>query len=315
MPLKLLIALLTLIAAPLLLLGWVSASTMRADRSTAHRQIEAVLRSRLKEIDTSVQPLFDEIATRLTEQVRQAIDQDTTAGDLQHGALTRFQRSQPMVQRAIIVNPRGTMIYPPPPPSSGEPNRIEEYAALAALAVSRPRRGTDDAGQSRPNSPDSQQAATQQVSIPKSRLSPPIYHVWYRDHGTQLSLWWYQETGATVGVMLTRSRWMAELMTQLPNTPLPTVAKSAGLRYKTLTSSEVPVKTEPIEAMALYDESNRLVYRWGDDIDLARTADIELSMSEPLSSWQLRYYAAQPFRHGRCEPFVVSRPSKSLPEN
>lgn len=291
MPLKILIALLTLIAAPLLLLGWVSASTMRADRSTAQRQIEAVLRSRLKEIDTSVQPLFDEIATMLTGQVRMAIDQDTSNGDLQHGELTRFERSQPLVQRAIIVNPRGMMIYPPPPPINSEPERIEEYAALTALAASRPRRVSDDNRQSQ--TPDRSNAASQQPAIPSSRLSAPVYHVWYRDEGTQLSLWWHQEDGAAVGVMLSRSRWMAELMTRLPNTPLPTIQAAAQSRYKNL-SSELKYTPDPIEAIALYDESNRLIYRWGDDIDLSKSAETELALSEPLSSWNLKYYAAQP---------------------
>ncbi|HBJ37363.1 MAG TPA: hypothetical protein DDZ51_21940 [Planctomycetaceae bacterium] len=292
MPLKILIALLTLIAAPLLLLGWVSASTMRADRSTAQRQIEAVLRSRLKEIDTSVQPLFDEIATMLTGQVRLAIDQDTSSGDLQHGELTRFQRSQPLVQRAIIVNSRGMMIYPPPPPNSSEPNRIEEYAALKALAMSRPRHATESAS-AQTHSADRSKAATQQAPIPSSRLSAPVYHVWYRDQGTQLSLWWHQESGAAVGVMLARSRWMAELMARLPNTPLPTIQLAAQSSYKGL-SSEIRQTPTPIEAIALYDESNRLIYRWGDDIELLKTPDTQLAMSEPLSSWHLKYYAAQP---------------------
>jgi len=280
MPLKILIALLTLIAAPLLLLGWVSASTMRADRSTAQRQIEAVLRSRLKEIDTSVQPLFDEIATMLTGQVRLAIDQDAASGDLQHGELTRFQRSQPLVQRAIIINPRGMMIYPPPPPSSSEPTRIEEYAALKALAVSRPRRATEDtSAQAKPD--DRSMSATQQTAVSSSRLSAPVYHVWYRDEGTQLSLWWYQENGSAVGVMLARSRWMSELMTRLPNTPLPTIQAANRSSYKNL-SAEIKPTRDPIEAIALYDESNRLIYRWGDDIDLSKDPETQLGLSEPL---------------------------------
>jgi len=298
MPLKVLIALLTLIAAPLLLLGWVSASTMRADRSTAQRQIEAVLRSRLKEIDTSVQPLFDEIATMLTGQARLAIDQDAASGDLQHGELTRFQRSQPLVQRAIIVNPRGMMIYPPPPPSSSDPSRIEEYAALKALAVSRPRRSTEDTSvQAKPD--DRSMSAAQQTAVPSSRLSAPVYHVWYRDEGTQLSLWWYQENGSAVGVMLARSRWMAELMTRLPNTPLPTIQAANRSNYKNLSVEIKPTRDTiearaPVEAIALYDESNRLIYRWGDDIDLSKTAETQLGLSEPLSSWNLKYYAARP---------------------
>jgi signal transduction histidine kinase len=292
MPLKVLIALLTLIAAPLLLLGWVSASTMRADRSTAQRQIEAVLRSRLKEIDTSVQPLFDEIATMLTSQVRLAIDQDAASGDLQHGELARFQRGQPLVQRAIIVNPRGMMIYPPPPPNNSQSDRIEEYAALKTLAMSRPRRASEDSSV-QAISVDQSKAAAQQASAQPSRLSAPVYHIWYRDEGTQLSLWWYQESGSAIGVMLARSRWMAELMTRLPNTPLPIIQVAAQSIYKNLSGERRPTP-DPVEAIALYDESNRLVYRWGDDIDLSKTPETQLELSEPLSSWNLKYYAARP---------------------
>lgn len=293
MPLKILIALLTLIAAPLLMLGWVSTSTMRADRATAQRQIEAVLRSRLSEIDASVDPLFDEIATMLTGQVRAAILKDTESGDRQHTMLTRFQREQPLVQRAIIVNPRGLVIYPPPPAIDGETQRIEEYAAITTLAASRPRRSSDEVLRTQQRQSGKSQIASVNPVRDQSRLSSPTYHVWYRDQGTQLSLWWHDETGVAIGVMLARSRWMADLMTRLPNTPLPDLklAKTADYKNLSLQSSDDSL---PIEAIGLYDESNRLIYRWGDEMDLSATPDMQWALSEPLSSWHLRYYAATP---------------------
>ncbi len=291
MPLRILVALLVLIAAPLLLLGWVSVSTMRADRAATEQQIESVLRSRLAEIDASLQVIFDEVPRQLTEQVRRALAGSSSDTIMPDPQLTRIERTEPMVRHLILVNSSGRMIYPPPP-NVTETTRIEEYAALTALAGSRPRASRDEA--SRKSMMPMVSGTGFKASSYPPPLAEPVYHVWYRDEGTQLSLWWPYADGSAIGVMLERSRWMAEMTARLPDTLHINLRSGQN-------QSEYPPATAmssrdvaPTDVTTLCDESNRIVYRWGSDMELASVPAVELALTEPLSSWRLRYYTQQP---------------------
>lgn len=299
MPLRILIGLLTLIAAPLLLLGWLSASAVRADRLVATRQMEVVLQNRLQESLTDVQPLFQELASGLSDPVQAvaAIDQHDT--DEQQLALSRLERHTPLVRRVVAINPQGRLLYPAVPAAGESTTVVERYAALTALVAARPR------------------IDTTAEATAGSATSGPLFHTWYRDEGLQLTLWWYQPSGAAIGVLLERSAWIAALTARLPETrwqASPSEYSKSLRNAGAAASTSSPATIQ--EASVLVDEAGRLVYRWGSDLDLdgesaasgRPAADhprgVQLAsvpLPEPLSSWQMQYFTDRPL-----EPAISS---------
>jgi len=293
MPIKLLIALVTLITAPLLLLGWVSASTMRTDRAAAQRQIESVFRSRLREIDQSLLKVLDETSSRLADRLK-TILVDTEVDFAETVArLSKLERTDPQVRRVVVVNPQGRIAYPPPPASDSNVHRIEDYAAITSLVAARPRSTVEQS--SKFAEPPSQKTNQNNPlgSLSDQSFIRLVYHVWYRDEGTQLSLWATGNDRATVGVVLERARWISDLTNALPDTKTG-VHNSSTSRYfrsEKAANDEFAVATD---ATVLFDESNRIIYRWGSDFELSDTPIIEHDLSGPLTSWRLRYYTAAP---------------------
>ncbi len=248
---------------------------MREDRLAAAQQIRAVLRGRLAELDTSLHGIFEDTSRQLSERVRRSVGADITPTS----ELTRLQYTEPLVRRLILVNSDNQMIYPPPP-SGSDPARIEDYGALAALADSRPR-PSREAGDTKVSQSKLQQSRASSTSL---ALPQPVYHVWYRDEGTQLSLWWPREDGSAIGILLERARWIAEITARLPDTQPVVLPNSRSSVYS---SSAPPV---PQGVTTLVDQSGQIVYRWGDRGDLPNEPQVQLVLSEPLASWQLRYY-------------------------
>jgi signal transduction histidine kinase len=92
--------------------------------------------------------------------------------------------------------------------------------------------------------------------------------------------------------MLERARWLAEVTAVLPNTSQGIVRVKSDNRLATANSVAEIVK--PADATVLSDEAGRVVYRWGGGIDITKEPAAEMMLSEPLSSWRLRYYSAMP---------------------
>ncbi len=79
-----------------------------------------------------------------------------------------------------------------------------------------------------------------------------------------------------VGALLERSRWIAELIAELPET-MPQERSADGLASGS--------------RICLVDSSGRTVYQWG-PFELEDRAEpvVESRLSEPLGSWRLRYF-------------------------
>ena len=95
MPRRLLLALLALVAAPLVLLGWLSASATRESQQRAQEKIVSLLHSRLVEIDQSASQLFDSYVRRVTV----ALENEA----IPINALKKLRRSEPVVRQGIYV--------------------------------------------------------------------------------------------------------------------------------------------------------------------------------------------------------------------
>ena len=108
---------------------------------------------------------------------------------------------------------------------------------------------------------------------------------WFMAGGVQLVYWRSLPDGRAVGVLLQRGRWMSDLLAALPDS-----SGTISLQKNSLGSA--PMKTAAIGGIALVDESDHLVYQWGEvsRIDLEQKALSQRNLPMPLASWQLKLY-------------------------
>lgn len=129
MPRRLLFALLIVVAAPLALLGWLSASTYRQQQETARRTLESFFQARLAEIDGSLADVIDVYHRELARDIGSASDRIEK--------LKELDRANPIVRTTMFVNSNGVLVYPPSPTSESS-EQIALYAALPAIISSKP---------------------------------------------------------------------------------------------------------------------------------------------------------------------------------
>lgn len=297
MPRRLLFALLLLVAAPLVLLGWVSATSMRQQRELAERQLGNLLTSRLVEIDRSLGDLFDGYARQLSGELNKP-------GNLTD-SLRELKLDNPLVRQGMVVSPNGVLAYPPKPVAD-DPDGIALYAALAGLIDSRP--PTFDAGEapvvaakgaaplsksklsatdssSKPSKYSSRSASVGKAQAKQSLKTLPQqvrrgssqWQVWYMDEGSQLILWVNRDDGSAAGILLERVRWVADMTATLPDTAM---------------AGDLPDRNSATPGFtALLDEARQIVYRWGDEGSPLTAPLATIPLSAPLNSWRLEYHA------------------------
>src|SRR6185503_1054742 len=101
------------------------------------------------------------------------------------------------------------------------------------------------------------------------------WYVWYWGRGVHLIFWRRLRTGQIVGVELDRSRWIADLIAELPQTP----------------QAETPASQSRIQ---LVDSHDDVVYQWGAfEPPRGATPLAEIPASAPLSSWRFKFFLAE----------------------
>ncbi len=102
------------------------------------------------------------------------------------------------------------------------------------------------------------------------------WFVWYWGRGLNLIYWQRLASGRIVCVALERSRWMSDLVNELPES-------IANPTDRELLSNKKDVRTTRI-----VNSNGATVYQWGDNPtdDLVLAADI--TVSQPLNSWRLQ---------------------------
>ena len=273
MPRRLLLALLIMVAGPLVLLGWLSASAMREQQVQAQNDLLAILESRLDEFNRNTRELF--------ANYKRNIEQSVSASKLgPFETLKDLERSNPVVRQCIFMSSDSQMLYPQPP-LTDDPESDSVYKALATLVGNRPALGySPDNSLVLPNAPATQKQRSRAASV---------WQVWYMDEGAQLVLWIDYDGSRQLGVLLERTRWMSELTAKLPDGNFTT--DGDGPRAG---------------STAMIDEAQRVVYRWGSlavEIDKPMAS---VSLDPPLSSWQFQYHSAPIVMAPSVLPLIAS---------
>jgi signal transduction histidine kinase len=94
------------------------------------------------------------------------------------------------------------------------------------------------------------------------------WYVWFWGNGFNLIFWRRDRSGQVLGVELDRTRLMADIVAVLP--------ERTALKGRTV----------------LTDATGNLLYQWGEHIPSpVESAQVSLSLTAPLNSWRLSYYA------------------------
>lgn len=331
MPRRLLLSLILLVAAPIVLLGWVSANMVRSNQIAARENLSTLLSTQLYDTDRQIVLMFERYAATLGTEIETSPSLIPT--------LKRLRRDNPIVRQGIFVDSSGLILFPRPA-DSPDIDAVEVAATLPAMVDARPlpksfpeNAPTSFADRSRlnpsdqqidagdyANSPESAKSGLQQMidasvqGSARSQAAEPVqqfnqdrpaflelasWQQWFMGDGAQVVLWRFREDGSSVGILFERSRWLADLIALLPDeaigvTPPLTRRSITESTLSNLKNSKQVVYTPtPLGSITLVDESKREVYRWGkSEAGPVPLATVEIS--QPLASWQLRLAVDRP---------------------
>ena len=276
MPKRLLLALIILVAAPLVLLGWLSRTTVESQQWAARKSIDDLFQNQLAQHDRVVTSLFDRYKREFSLAMESANQNPTL--------LQSLPQETPVARSVFIVDTKGNVLYPPPSSVTFEDNVIQNRPSISPFSVS--------------NSYVVKKSRDSADSVATPTFA---WQSWYMDEGMQLIFW---ESGPTsklsLGVLLERSRWMSDLASALPNSKSAQVASGQSSSYRSSRSDAVRGFT------ALVDEQNRIVYRWGDNSERRAQPIATRYLPNPIANWRLEFHADDPLPKSSFLPTLLS---------
>ena len=244
-----------IVCLPLALLAWLGSRLARNEQEMVQQRFRQFATERLEDTDGLIAEYFQARRRELLEL--------TDLNDLDPKHIRRIVRRNPGVSQIFVLDAKGSLIHPDP---AGEINDSERQFLQQAEQVFLDKELVRN-------------------GVGGDETAPPTDHGWYvRYWGPGLQLIFHRrlESGQVVGVLLDRSRWIADLMAQLPQT-------AARARTNTGLDSRSRIRME--------NSNKNTVYQWGLlDPDEGAQPVVELRVAEPLGSWRLTYFAdAQEF--------------------
>ncbi len=278
-----LILILLIIGIPCGVLVWAAVRIARNEQIVIRQQFHDLMEQRLLDVNNSVERCFQQVEAHLQDL--------TSLNDPDISVLRRLGRSEPLVMQMFLLTPNGQLQYPSPEQTlNGSERRFllkaskmfsEQHLSVASTeAIS----GIAEAGSRtdpvavmdklmpRKLSPTPAANQPSDVLQPANTIDAGWF-VWYWDRGLNLIYWNRRQSGQIVGVALDRSRWMADLIGQLPD--------SSATR-----GSGQTAQTEP--RIRVVNAASDPVYQWGTGSDDATESVCEIALAAPLSSWRLQ---------------------------
>lgn len=281
MPKRLLLALILLIAAPLVLLGWMSARTFRDQEVAARRGIDLLFQNQLATFDRAAIDLF----ARYEKEFSAALDQNDPVS-----VAKSLPRTNPVVRAVLVADGSGNLLYPPPNRvarngQGSEPASIA-YTTMQAIV------------QGRPSLQQADNATAAKTKGQATATDRRGWQVWFMDEGMQLIYW--KKIASTsksarplfLGTLLERSRWVSDLTVALPDS-----GANVGLVSNNTSSRKAfgsYRSNVPSGFTALVDPRGQIVYRWGDQSEQRKHPIASRALPEPLTNWRFDFHADDP---------------------
>ncbi len=238
---KLLSIFLLILFAPLVILGWLGARTARAEKDMLQQRYQKTLESGLRTTDSDIAGLFQERERSLSSMTKlSALTPDELRG---------LVRESPMINQFFVLDDRGELLYP------------DRNVALSSNEAAFLRRTERLWLRHDLIHTDSEEGA----------MSQQGWYTWYQGTGLNLIFWWRDDAGNIVGAELNRTRLVADIIAELPDTNLSETGAGGSIE--------------------LLDSNGNVVYRWGEFVvSDGEEAFASIPLSPPLSPWRLKYY-------------------------
>ena len=277
--------LLLLVAVPMLALAALSWRLVSAEQARIQKQFEELLSGSLVEIDRDIADYFDSLEDHFLDASFDPMDANATRS---------FVRSAPLVDQLVMLDQEGQILFPDFKTLSEQEGKYLEKVSQLLIDktfVSQDGRSSNDTQkmqqamqQTRMQVQMQPNAAPTQVRISRSEPVDPKqsanidsqeygWYTWRDVNGTQLLHWQRLPDGITVLVGVQRARWMADVISELPD------------------SDESQTETAPSQ-IRLVDSNEDIVYLWGSESrqDNKSKPAASLHLSSPLRAWQLQHF-------------------------
>ena len=239
------------VLAPLGAVGWLGLEVSRGERRRVERRVEGLMRATLETIDERIATVLERHAAGIRRELSSVVPEPD--------ALRDAARRLPAVREVFVVDAAtGDLLHPP---ILGDLTPSEQ----AFLDRTRELWLGDAVGRAPgPESPP--------LGSPSGPAGPRSgWSTWYRGPGIQLAYWFGDASGLIRGAELDRTRLLAELVGELPDTD-PRGGDLPGGRIR------------------LVGARGDVLYQWGRSVgDPGDAPRATLAVSDPLGAWSLEY--------------------------
>lgn len=256
---KLIVLFCILTVVPVGLISWLAVATFQSEKAREVRYQKDLAEERLSSLDLQLQGYFTSLEKELISLV-------TDVSDPEADTLRRITRREPLVRQLFLIEEEGGLVFPSEdiPISQGEKDfllRTKEIGLTMGL-FAKP-------GESLSSSAETQSANQSALGIAESG-----WYTFYLGEGLNFIFWkWMEGDDRLVGAECNRMAVMSGVVRTLPTTEEST-PETGSFR------------------ISLADENDEPVYLFGSYTpEEAYLPLVSLSLSPPLSSWKLKYYA------------------------
>jgi signal transduction histidine kinase len=242
---KLLLILVSIVLLPLLVLGWLGVRVAGQEREVTENRLREALNGRLRDINAVVARSVGERESQLLRLLDR--------GTFDTVQLRDQVRSNPLVQALFVLDPQGNRLHPPPegPLTAAEQEFLERSAPVWRDKQDFYR--TSDTGDTASHG----------------------WYTWHWGNGVNFVFWVRQASGHVIGAACDRTRLLADIVGELPDSDSADPALRQG-RIVLDGGDGVPV------------------YQWGAHEPAAGDAPrARLDLAPPLGDWSLAYYTPQ----------------------
>ena len=263
------------------------------DRSTQVR-VRELLMAQLAPVGQSVKRVTDEYSLELERQI--------AAMDLSSPNACVELKRNPLIRTLVVLDRQDDLLYYPRDlrnASSEERALVEE--ALQLLRDRFPKMPTS------PRASELRQQMAMQQVVPqfaqndaanrkllktdanlenKTIADSSNWITWYHRRGLMIGYIWQQETRWQAIAVLPRSRWMADIVSELSDTALDQVSSSS--------SANALRQLVDVEGKVVHQWSSLPQSQW--PALMQAEPDAEIATSPPLEGWRLREFASDSYR-------------------
>jgi signal transduction histidine kinase len=240
---KLIVILTLIVLLPLAALGWLGWRMARQEREVVENRYREVLMGRLRDINAIVLRSLEKQETELLR----LLDRES----YETAELRELARQSPFIHALFVLNPAGERQHPPPDGPLTDSER--EFLARSGQ-IWRDKHlfyNSSEGGKDSSNG----------------------WYTWYWGNGVNLIFWVRDALGRVIGAEYDRSRLLADIVGELPNSDPSDPNLQQG-------------------RIVLSGGDGAAVYQWGAYAPKqAEQPRVRLDLDHPLDSWSLHYFA------------------------